>query len=107
MNTLDCILTRRSIRKYSETPVSEEQIETLLKAAVAAPSARNSQPWHFYIVTNREMLDKLAEGHQYGKMLADASLAILVCGNLEANDNPGYLAQDCSAATQKHFAGCS
>ena len=92
------ILARRSIRKYTDEPVSEEAIETLLKAAMAAPSASNRKPWQFIVVTKRETLDSLAEAHRHGKMLFQAPLCIAVCGDLTEMER--YWVQDCSAATE-------
>jgi len=57
---LDTIFARRSIRKYTGEPVTEEQVRKLLEAAMAAPSANNSQPWHFVVVQDREQLRRLA-----------------------------------------------
>jgi nitroreductase len=91
------IFSRRSIRKYTAEPVSEADIQTLLEAAMAAPSASNNKPWHFVVVTQRETLDALAEAHPYGKMLAQATLCIAVCGDPAISD---YWEQDCSAATE-------
>jgi nitroreductase len=90
------MLARRSIRRYTAQPVSPEQIQRLLEAAMAAPSASNRQPWHFVVVTDRGTLDRLANAHPYGKMLTEATLCIAVCGDPE-ND---YWVQDCSAATE-------
>lgn len=92
------IFTRRSIRKYSPKPVSEENIKTILEAAMAAPSSSNRKPWHFIVVTDRVILDKLAKVHPYGKMLFDAPLCIAVCG--DNTISPGSWVQDCSAATE-------
>jgi nitroreductase len=92
------ILTRRSIRKYTEDAVENEPITAMLKAAMAAPSAANRKPWHFVVVKKRETLDRMADALQYGKMLVDAPLAIAVCGNEEVSEN--YWVQDCSAATE-------
>lgn len=92
------IFARRSIRKYTDKPVSEEAIETLLKAAMAAPSASNRKPWQFIVVTKRETLDSLAEAHRHGKMLFQAPLCIAVCGDLTEMER--YWVQDCSAATE-------
>ena len=50
---IDNLFARRSIRKYTDEPVSEEDIKTLLEAAMAAPSANDSQPWHFVVVADR------------------------------------------------------
>ncbi|MGI6358150.1 MAG: nitroreductase family protein [Bacillota bacterium] len=87
---------RRSIRKYTAQPVSEEQLQMLLAAAMAAPSASNRQPWQFIVVQSRTLLDQLAEVHQYTKMLKQAPLCIAVCGDASAK----FWQQDCAAATQ-------
>ena len=92
------IFARRSIRKYAGEPVSEEAIETLLKAAMAAPSASNRKPWQFIVVTKRETLDALAKAHRHGKMLFEAPLCIAVCGDLTEMER--FWVQDCSAATE-------
>jgi nitroreductase len=99
---IDIILQRRSIRHYEDTPVTEEQIETILKAAMAAPSAVACDPWRFIVVQERERIDALADGLPYGKMLLEAPLGIVVCGDLEAayDKQLSYLLQDCSAAIE-------
>lgn len=94
------ILNRRSIRKYTKQEVSKEQIKEVLIAAMAAPSARNKKPWHFVVINERSVLDKIPDYHPYAKMIYEALLAILVCGNLRLDENLAYLAQNCSAATQ-------
>lgn len=91
------ILARRSVRRYTSEPVTEEQITTLLKAAMAAPSAANRRPWHFIVVTERKTLDTLAERHPYAKMLFEAPLCIAVVGDPAVSD---YWVQDCSAAAE-------
>lgn len=95
---LDTIFARRSIRKYTGEPVTEEQVRKLLEAAMAAPSANNSQPWHFVVVQDREQLRRLAEAHPYGRMQAEAALSIAVCADPALS--PRYWVQDCSAATE-------
>ncbi len=95
---IQTILARRSIRKYTDEPVRKEHIKTLLEAAMAAPSASNRKPWQFIVVTERPTLHALAEAHPHGKMLADATLCISVCGDLTEMER--YWAQDCSAATE-------
>ena len=99
---LENIHSRKSVRQYTEEPVSAEQIETLLRAAMAAPTAVNFQPWRFVVVSEREELDAMAEALPYAKMLKQAPLAIIVCGEttwFEGRENP-FWQQDCSAATQ-------
>jgi hypothetical protein len=97
-NKLDLLYERRSIREYSDEPVSDEQVEAMLKAAMAAPSAQNLLPWHFVVVRKRKMLDKLAEVHKYAHMLEQAPLAIVVCGDQEASKM--HWVEDTCAATQ-------
>ncbi len=92
------ILSRRSIRSYTPQPVSKQHIQTLLEAAMAAPSASNLKPWHFVVVVDRQMLNNLAELHPFGKMLFEAPLCIAVCGDPAISER--YWVQDCSAATE-------
>jgi len=95
------IFQRRSIRKYTNQPVDEATLTLLLQAAMAAPTATNSQPWEFIVVTEKESLDRIR-----GKLLFaryNAPAAIIVCGNPSiANNSSGerYWEQDCSAATE-------
>ena len=95
---IQTIFARRSIRRYTAEPVSKEDIETLLEAAMAAPSASNRKPWQFVVVTERQTLDALAEVHPHGKMLFEATLCISVCGDLTTFER--FWVQDCSAATE-------
>ena len=95
---IDTIFSRRSIRRYTGEPVSEEDIRTLLEAAMAAPSASNRKPWHFVVVYERETLNRLAEAHKYAKMLNEAPLCISVCGDQSVSER--FWVQDCSAATE-------
>lgn len=95
---LKLMSTRRSIREYTEEPVTDEQIEAMLKAAMAAPSARNLQPWHFVVVRKRKILDKLAKLHKYAYMLEKAPMAIVVCGDQKVSER--HWVEDTCAATQ-------
>ncbi|HSB78956.1 MAG TPA: nitroreductase family protein [Candidatus Methylomirabilis sp.] len=100
MDALEAILTRRSIRRYTGKPVPDEQIRTLLEAAMSAPSAGNEQPWQFIVITERRILDMIPTFHPYADMLREASVAILVCGDVDLERYKGSWVQDCSAATQ-------
>ncbi len=93
------ILERRSIRKYTNEPVSGDDISDLLRAAMAAPSAHNSQPWEFIVVEDRQLLIQITSFHPYSKMLKEAPAAIVVCGD-QKRDHSGFWVQDCSAATE-------
>ena len=99
MDAMEAILTRRSIRKYTKQPVSDEVLKELLEAAMCAPSASNRQPWCFVVINDRKVLDEIPNYHPYAQMLKEAPVAILVCcdSDLELR---GYGVEDCSAATQ-------
>lgn len=101
MDTLTSIFTRRSIRKFTAQPVEKEKLDTILQAAMAAPTAKNMQDWEFLVVTSKEGLKKIADAHPTGVIAANAPLSIVVCSNLEREKiAPGYFAQDCAAAIQ-------
>ncbi len=99
-STLDNIFARKSVRSYTDEPVSPEQVETILKAAMAAPSGMNMQPWRFVVVTDQKVKDKLAVG--FNKMIAKAPVVIIVCGkttNKLGAPNKNWTA-DCAASTE-------
>ena len=96
----DPILARRSIRKYTDETVTDEQVEALLRAAMAAPSAGNQQPWSFVVIRDKAVFEAVTEFHPYAKMLPCAPVAILVCGHPEGGRWPQFWEQDCAAATQ-------
>ena len=100
---IDVIINRKSVRQYTDQPVSREQLEALVKAAVSAPSAVNKQPWAFVVIDDRATLDSLAALLPYAKMVTKASAAIVVCGDLSKayyGLDDEYWIQDCSAATE-------
>jgi nitroreductase len=102
--TLDTIFARKSVRMYDQSrDVTDAQLDTLVRAGMAAPTAMDRRPWEFVVVTERAGLDKLAQALEYGKMLFTAKAAIVVCGNMEQTI-PGkareFWIQDCSAATE-------
>jgi nitroreductase len=94
------LLTRRSLRKYTGDVIDDKSIEALVRAGMYAPSARNKRPWHFIIVDDRKIMEKIMKVHPYSAMLAWASHAIVVCGDEKLHNGPGYYLLDCSAATQ-------
>ncbi len=102
---IENIMSRTSVRAYTDQAVPDEMVQTMLKAAMAAPSAMNYQPWEFVVVNSRETLDELAEGLKYAKMLRQAPLAIVVCSHTswerggESFKHP-YWEHDASAATE-------
>lgn len=97
------IMTRTSVRSYADRPVGKEAVETLLRAAMAAPSAVNKQPWAFVVVDDKALLSSLAEALPNTKMAAKAPLAIVVCGDMRKTlegEAGLFWVQDCSAATE-------
>ena len=74
---MNSIYHRVSIRKYLDKPVEKEKIEALLRAAMQAPSARNQQPWEFYVITDKAKLEELSKVSPYAGMTKDAPLAIV------------------------------
>ncbi|HGJ63854.1 TPA: nitroreductase family protein [bacterium] len=97
---MEAILTRRSIRRYTDKKVSDEIVKELLEAGMSAPSAGNEQPWHFVAITDHKILDEIPKIHPHSGMLKEAPLAILICGDESLQKYQGYWVQDCSAATE-------
>ncbi len=100
MEVIEAILTRRSIRKFTGQEVTDEQVETLLKAAMYAPSAVNKQPWHFIVFRDKKISERIMSFHPNSTMLKDASFGIVVCYDENLQHDTGYGQVDCSAATQ-------
>ena len=99
MDAMEAIFTRRSIRKYTKQPVSDEVLKELLEAAMCAPSADNRQPWCFVVINDRKIMSEIPKFHPYAQMLKEAPVAILV--GCESDLQLGELGvEDCSAATQ-------
>jgi nitroreductase len=96
----DPVLSRRSVRKYTSEPVPDDVVERLLRAAMAAPSAGNQQPWQFVVIRDRATLTAITEVHPYSKMLPEAPVAIAVCGDAADCKWPQMWEQDCAAATE-------
>ena len=97
---LDNIHSRKSVRSYTDQDVTPEQVETILKAAMAAPSGMNVQPWRFVVIREQATKNKLAIG--FNKMIAKAPVVIVVCGKTTGKmggENKNWTA-DCAAATE-------
>ncbi|MCD8303786.1 MAG: nitroreductase family protein [Prevotellaceae bacterium] len=100
---LTAIATRTSVRAYTPEEVGRDTVETLLRAAMAAPTAGNLQPWRFVVITDRAILDSVPRRIDTARMLASAPLAIVVCGDLGSTfegEGQDYWVQDASAATE-------
>lgn len=94
---IDNIFARKSVREYLDKGVEKEKIDLMLRAGMAAPSARDLRPWEFIVINDRATLDSMAAALPYAKMLTQARYAMVVCGD-SARSSLWYL--DCSAAVQ-------
>ena len=99
---IENIMTRTSIRQYKDQPVEQEKIDVMLKAAMAAPTAVNMQPWHFIVITDKNTINLLS-----GRQPTNAPLLIAVCGDTDKTTMPdgqgklpNFWIQDVSAATE-------
>lgn len=99
----DNIMTRTSIRQYTDEAVSRSAVDSLLRAGMAAPTAANKQPWCFVVIDRRDMLDSISGMAPGWRPASRAPLAIVVCGDRDkAIDGEGseYWIQDCSAVSE-------
>ncbi len=97
--TLDeAIRTRRSVRRYTGAPLTDEQLKSLMEAAMTTPSACDCRPWEFVVVRDRERLARLAACGQYTGMAKDAGAVIVICATPDRQAIcPGFFPQDCGA----------
>ena len=98
MDVFEAFRKRKSVRSYLSTPVLDKDLLVVLDAARLAPSAANSQPWHFIIVRDKEKRDKIAKGCRYGKFLSESPVVIIACGNKKASSR--WYAVDTSIALE-------
>lgn len=83
----DLLIRRHSIRRYTDKPISAEDVATILQAALLAPSSKSVRPWQFVVVEDKTTLEKLAECKANGsRPIAACSLAVVVCGSAEKTD---------------------
>lgn len=110
-SALDTIFSRKSVRSYTDQAVSDQQVETILRAAMSAPTGMNVQPWRFVVVRDPAVKEVLAGG--FNKMIATAPVVFVVCGETtlvrRPRNNPdaepvlvenGNWTADCAAATE-------
>lgn len=100
---LDAILTRTSIRKFTDQTLSKEQTETLLRAGMAAPSACNKQPWRFVVVEEQSMRDSIVAEMSSAAPAAKAPSLLVVCGDATRTlegEGFDYWVEDCAAVTE-------
>ena len=97
---MEAIFKRISVRKFEDRPIEQEKIEKLMRAAMAAPSAGNQQPWEFVIVTDKEKLIELSKVHEFAMSAKNGPMAIIPCYRKEEDKLifPQYVHIDLSAA---------
>ncbi|MBN2161858.1 MAG: nitroreductase family protein [Pontiellaceae bacterium] len=99
METIKAIMSRRSVRSWTNEPVTADERKIILEAAMNAPSAADARPWHFVTMDDPEVI---AQFTQMGgtEMLAESTFMVLVCGEPGKEIYPGFWPQDCSCAAQ-------
>lgn len=100
---IDNIMTRTSVRAYQDRPVEDEKVEAMLRAAMAAPTAGNKQPWIFVVIRDKGTLHEISANFRTMKMAENAPLAIVICGDMDntfPEDGRDYWVEDTSAATE-------
>ena len=104
---MEAILSRHSVRNFTDESVSEDQLIKLVHAGMSAPSAMNSRPWHFIIVNDRKILNGVSDIHPYAQMSKQAAAGILVCGEPSKEIIEMYFQQDCSNAAENILIAAS
>ena len=112
-SALDVIMSRTSIRSFTGDPVSKDQLETILKAGMAAPTAMNMQPWRFVVVTDKDKIASVFGSGPRSEMFSTAGAVIVVCGQKTVMQRPVgqpdapeteqpnmFWYEDCAAATE-------
>lgn len=100
---VEVIHSRKSVRSFIDRPVSDNDLETLVRAGMAAPTGKNMQPWVFYIIKDKDLLERLGSELPTAAMLGSVHSAIMVCGDLTKADTTSYRnywVMDCSAASE-------
>ena len=97
-SVVDNILNRKSVRTYSDKKIEQDKIDTILKCAMAAPSAMNKQPWELLVVTDKKILEQVSSIVPNASYCRTCQLAIIVCGNKSVSEN--FWIQDCCAVTE-------
>lgn len=99
-NVIDNILSRKSIRKYTDKIIPQSKIKIILDAAMAAPTANNRRPYHFIVVSDPIIKHELTKINPYSKMIEESSHTIVVCGDIVTEPTMDFIHHDCAAATQ-------
>lgn len=100
---LGLIYSRRSVRRFTGEPLAEDELTELIKAAMAAPSAKNGQPWHFVVITDEHLRHAISVNHPYAPFAKTAGAVVVVCGEGEGE----LIQHDLAAATQNLLLAAS
>jgi nitroreductase len=97
------IFERRSVRKFTDQKISDENVTALIRAGMAAPSGHNDQPWHFIVIDDKKILDEITKIQPFSRPILDAQFVIIVCGDRDlkkVKEYADFWMMDCAAATQ-------
>ena len=99
---LSTIQSRKSVRHFTDKIISEEDMTTVLRAGMAAPTAMDKRPWQFIVIRDTTMMKELRKGLYYARGLDQSTAAIVVCGDMTKvlKDSPEFWITDTSAATE-------
>ncbi|MBQ7850690.1 MAG: nitroreductase family protein [Clostridia bacterium] len=103
MNAIEALLTRISVRQYSDKSISAEDLHTILEAGMSGPTAVNARPWSFIVVRDKAMLNRMADGNgRAAEPLRGADAGVLICGDLSRAfaSAPDYWVVDGAIAAQ-------
>lgn len=103
---MNAIFTRASVRQFEDREVEQEKINQLLKAAFAAPTAKNQRAWEFFVVTNKDILQKLGKVSPFATPVSNAPVAIVICYQKENLRVPEKVEIDCAIATENIWLEC-
>lgn len=107
METINIIHKRRSIRKFNNSPISQDEIHTILSAGMTAPSAMNKQPWRFITITDDKIKQEITKISKYAQMILQSPFSVLVCDDTDVAFLD-YWKIDCSACIQNMLlASCA
>lgn len=106
IDVVTAIRNRQSIRKFTSEPIEDKMLNTILNAGLQAPTAKNKRPYHFVVIKDRDVLEKLASRNSNAGMLKDAPCGILICGDSNTEGTREFLYADCAAAAQNILLCC-
>lgn len=103
MNTFETIMSRKSVRKFTDEVISDSDLNAILEAAMAGPSAANARPFEFLVIRDKKKLEELGEkASKYSRPMKNATLGIVVCADKKRMfpDAPGFAAVDTTIAVE-------